>query len=98
MGLQGSLSLHEETREVGRPQNSHRNYLTTSYLSFVTPDPTFAAKWNQTFDPSTRGVGGPIDTIFPDFLPDAELPQEPSALELGIPIIKEPVRLTSNSL
>ncbi|KAK7683857.1 hypothetical protein QCA50_013235 [Cerrena zonata] len=59
--------------------------------NFTPPDPTFAAKWNQTFDASTRGTGGPLSTVFPNFIPDSELPQEPSALELGIPIIKEPM-------
>ncbi|CAL1709883.1 unnamed protein product [Somion occarium] len=59
--------------------------------NFIEPDPVFAAKWNQTFDLEARGKGGPIDTIFPNYLPDAEFPQESAATELGIPIVREPM-------
>ncbi|KAF9468307.1 alcohol oxidase [Collybia nuda] len=59
--------------------------------NFTPPDPVFSRKWNLTFDPSTRGFSGPINTFFPRFITDAELPIEPAALSLGINILPEPM-------
>jgi len=60
--------------------------------SFVPPaDQEFADFWNQTFIPSFRGTGGPVSTVFPNFLPEAEFPQDQAALNLRIPVVHEPM-------
>ncbi|TDL15526.1 alcohol oxidase [Rickenella mellea] len=63
--------------------------------NFTHPDPAFAQKWNLTFDDATRGHGGPIQTTFPNAIPDAELPTEPAALSLGLNIISDPMSGTT---
>ncbi|KAJ7122979.1 alcohol oxidase [Mycena epipterygia] len=58
--------------------------------NFTSPDPEFAKMWNLTFDPSTRGLSGPIKTAFTSFIPEAESAIQAAALEVGLDIIPEP--------
>lgn len=54
-------------------------------------DRTFSRFWNQTFKISTRGLTGQIETTFTSSIPDAEIPVEAAALDLGLDLIPDPM-------